>query len=47
MTNLLYIISRLLVLFISDNYWATMVATAVGSSFFPVGIRVGYSLSTK
>lgn len=47
-TNLTFIMARLgMFLFLYDNYWGMMVATAIGSSFYPVGIRVSYTMSTS
>lgn len=44
-TNATFIISRLLMLFLTDHFWPLLIVTALGSAFYPVGIRVVYSLS--
>ena len=43
-TNFIYIILRLISLHITDNYWAFLVLIAAGSTFSPLGIRIGYTL---
>lgn len=46
-TNLLYIASRILMLFVTHNYIAFLVVIALGSSFFPVGLRAAYTLGAE
>ncbi len=43
--NLTFIVSRLLLLFTYTNYYLTLIIVAVGSGFFPVGVRLAYVLS--
>jgi hypothetical protein len=42
--NLTYLISRFVMLFVYNNYIGLMVVTALGSGFYPVGVRNGYAL---
>ncbi len=44
-TNATYIASRLIFLFIHEHYWLSLVVVALGSGFYPVGIRVAYTVS--
>ena len=44
-TNFMWIVSRMLLLCLYDNYYASMVIVALGSAFYPVGIRVSYTVS--
>ena len=42
--NLAYLITRFIFCFVSDYYYLSMVILAIGSGFYPTGIRVGYTL---
>ncbi len=44
-TNATYIVSRLFLLFFHDYYWLSLIVIALGSGFYPIGIRVAYILS--
>lgn len=40
--NFLFLASRVLILAFHNNYPVLLVVTAIGSSFYPVGVRVAY-----
>ncbi len=44
-TNATYIASRLAILFLNSNYWISIAIIVAGSAFYPVGIRVAYTVS--
>ena len=33
---------RLVSFHVTDHYWAFLILTALGTSFFPVGVRAGW-----
>lgn len=43
-TNITFIVCRLISFHVSSHYWAFLVLTALGTSFFPVGVRAGYTI---
>ena len=45
--NLTYILTRLGFLFFYNNYWASAVIIALGSGFYPVGVRIADVLSKR
>ena len=47
LANVIFIVSRVIILFITDQYIAVLVITCLGSTFYPVGIRVAYALGKK
>ena len=42
-TNFLFLASRVAMFFIYQNQWAIIVVTAIGSGFFPIGVRNGWT----
>jgi MFS family permease len=42
-TNILFLASRVIMLFVYDNYYALLIVTAMGSGFFPIGVRNGWT----
>ncbi|TRY77763.1 hypothetical protein TCAL_10421 [Tigriopus californicus] len=47
LTNLLFIVTRTTFLFFTEYYYLSMVLVAVGSGYFPLGIRVAYTLAAE
>ena len=43
-TNIIYIVLRLVALQVTFNYWVFVVLIAFGSTYAPLGIRIGYTL---
>jgi len=46
-TNLLYIVLRLVAFHITWNYYLFMFLIIIGNTFFPVGVRIGYTLLSE
>ena len=44
MTNFLFIVMRVISMHITEHYWAFLIVFAAGSTFSPLGIRIGYTL---
>jgi hypothetical protein len=44
LTNIIYIVMRIISLYITHNYWAYMIVIAIGSTFCPLGVRIGYTV---
>lgn len=47
LTNIIYIISRIIALHITSHFWAFLVVIAAGSTFSPLGLRIGYTLAAE
>ena len=45
--NLMYIVSRLIFHFITDQYILSLFVIGFGSGFYPIGLRVGYTLGKR
>jgi len=43
-TNFTFLLCRLVSFHVTDHYWAFLILTALGTSFFPVGVRAGYTI---
>jgi len=43
-TNLIFIIARLISFFLTDHYVVFLILTSLGTGFFPVGVRAGYTI---
>ena len=43
-TNIIYIVLRLVALHLTGYYWLFVVLIAIGSTYSPLGIRIGYTL---
>ena len=43
-TNIIYIIMRLVAMHITSHYWAFLLVMGAGSTFSPLGIRIAYTL---
>ena len=44
MTNFLFIVMRVISMHITEHYWPFLIVFAAGSTFSPLGIRIGYTL---
>ena len=44
MTNFLFIVMRIISMHITEHSWAFLIVFAAGSTFSPLGIRIGYTL---
>ena len=47
MTNFLFIVMRVISMHITEHYWAFLIVYAAGSTFSPLGIRIGYTLGNN
>ena len=45
--NLMYIVSRLIFHFITDQYILSLFVIGFGSGFYPIGLRVGCTLGKR
>ena len=43
-TNIIYIVMRLVAMHITSHYWAFLLLMGAGSTFSPLGIRIAYTL---
>ena len=43
-TNIIYIVMRLVAMHITSHYWAFLLVMGAGSTFSPLGIRIAYTL---
>ena len=43
-TNMIFIVFRLIAFHLTSNYWAFTALVAVGSTYSPLGVRIGYTL---
>ena len=47
LTNAIYIVMRLISQYITHSYWGYLVVIAMGSTFSPLGVRIGYTVGKK
>jgi len=46
-TNIFYIVFRLVAFHLTSNYYLFMFLIIIGNTFFPVGVRIGYTLLSE
>ena len=46
-TNIIYIVMRLVAMHITSHYWAFLLLMGAGSTFSPLGIRIAYTLGKR
>jgi len=46
-TNIIYIVMRLVAMHITSHYWAFLLLMGAGSTFSPLGIRIAYTLGAE
>lgn len=44
LTNITFIVCRVVSFHLTDHYWTFLALTALGTGFFPVGVRAGYTI---